>query len=178
MFSLPAVMGSLMLSYLFVAGGLRKLSDPDSFRAILRDYDILPPGACTAVARLIPLVELAAGVALLVPALSQAGLFVIACLLIIYSAAIAINIYRGNTELDCGCAGPGQEQTVSAWLLLRNAVLLAVAVFSALHIQSATLNLPGWCIAFLGAIFAILFYHVFDQLVANYKVLQRILHRG
>ena len=178
MFSLPAAMGSLMLSYLFVAGGWQKLSDPNGFRTALQDYDILPPGAATAAARLLPLVELAAGIALLVPALSKPGLFAGAGLLTIYTGAIAINIHRGNTGLNCGCAGPGQEQTISVWLLFRNAALIALAVFSASHIQAATLSLPDWAIAFAGAIFAVLFYHLFNQLVANHKALRRVSHHG
>src|SRR6202011_4990388 len=48
-------------------------------------------------------------------------------LLTIFSGAIAINLARGRTNIDCGCFGPALRQELSGWLLLRNIFLAIVA---------------------------------------------------
>ena len=48
-----------------------------------------------------------------------------AALLLIYAAAIAANLYRGRSWIDCGCGGGGM---LSWTMVVRNAVLAAFAV--------------------------------------------------
>ena len=39
-----------------------------------------------------------------------------------FTVAMAMNMLRGRDDIDCGCGG--QQQILSYWLLLRNAVLI------------------------------------------------------
>jgi hypothetical protein len=48
-------------------------------------------------------------------------------MLTIFTGAIAINLARGRTNIDCGCFGPALRQELSRWLLARNAILMLVA---------------------------------------------------
>ena len=58
------------------------------------------------------------------PVTRDAGAALSLLLLLIYSAAIAINLWRGRVDIDCGC---GVGVRLSAWLLLRNAILMFCA---------------------------------------------------
>jgi uncharacterized membrane protein len=175
---LAATMITLFLSYLFVVGGCQKLSDLRSFHQTLGEYEVLPASWSGSLARLIPLVEVTAGLALLVPSVRAPALIVLAALLTVYTAAIALNILRGRVDLDCGCAGAGQEQTISVWLLGRNTLLLAMALLSASVPVIGATGMPGWVLAFFGATLAVLIYHVANQLIANNTLLRRIAHHG
>jgi hypothetical protein len=49
-----------------------------------------------------------------------------------YAAAIAVNLRRGRRDLSCGCGGPDERRTISAWMVWRN-VLIALALAIALQ---------------------------------------------
>src|SRR2546425_10159919 len=95
----------------FVAAG-HKLRDRDRFRATLAEYRLLPAGLVPLAAALVVAVEVAAAGALLVPGARAAGLVAAAALLVLYGAAIAINLARGRRDIDCGCAGRSEERRV------------------------------------------------------------------
>ena len=40
-----------------------------------------------------------------------------AALLFVYAAGISINLYRGRSDIDCGCGGPESAQRLSGWLI-------------------------------------------------------------
>ncbi|MGV0033817.1 MAG: MauE/DoxX family redox-associated membrane protein [Candidatus Azotimanducaceae bacterium WSBS_2022_MAG_OTU7] len=180
--TLPATIVTLFLSYLFVFGGCQKLSDLHSFQHALEEYKVLPASWSVLASLLIPFTEVLAGLAVLIPSVRSPALMVLAVLLAAYTAAIAINILRGRADLDCGCAGPGQKQTINAWLLGRNIVLLSMALLSASVSASvstiAATGLLSWGFAFLGATLTVLIYHVVNQLIANNTLLRRIAHHG
>ncbi len=176
--TLPATIVTLFLSYLFIVGGGQKLSDLHSFQHALEEYKVLPASWSALASLLIPLTEVLAGLAVLIPSVRSPALMVLAVLLAAYTAAIAINILRGRADLDCGCAGPGQKQTINAWLLGRNIVLLSMALLSASVSAVAAIGLLSWGFAFLGATLTVLIYHVVNQLIANNTLLRRIAHHG
>jgi len=176
--ALPAMMATLLFSYLFIAAGYQKLSHIDYFRHVLRSYQVVPGSWTALLARVLPVLELCAGLALLIPAAHDPALMLLTGLLVIYSAAITVNIARGRLDIDCGCAGPGQEQGISAWLIGRNAVLLSLAVLAHSTPQPETIGAMGWGVGFLGAVLAALIYHASNQLIANHALLKRIAHHG
>lgn len=173
-----ATMSTLLLSYLFVVGGWQKLADTAYFQQVITDYNILPASWSASLARVLPFVEICAGLALLIPALQLPALGAVALLLTGYTFAMALNIARGRRDLDCGCAGPGQEQTIGGWLLGRNIVLISLALLSGPALQQLSLGWSGWSLALLGATVLALFYHVFNQLIANNNLLRRIARHG
>jgi len=176
--ALPATMGTLLLSYLFIVAGWQKISSIDHFRQVLIDYRIAPESWSPLLARGLPMLELGAGLALLVPPMRDPALVVLIALLTIYSAAIALNLVRGRSGIDCGCSGPGQQQPLSAWLIVRNAVLLSVAILARSAPQAGTIGAVGWGLGIPGAVVAALIYHSSNQLIANRSLLQRIAQHG
>jgi hypothetical protein len=115
------------LAALFLLAGIGKLRDPAMFRATVENYQLLPDAAIGVFAWLLPLAECAAGVLLFAGATRADGALLAAALLLVMTGAIAVNLRRGRTRLDCGC-GFGAEVPIGRGLLARNAVLLLAAL--------------------------------------------------
>ncbi|MBW2421177.1 MAG: methylamine utilization protein MauE [Deltaproteobacteria bacterium] len=129
-----AWLARIALALLFAGAALHKLRDLGAFAATLRDYRILPlrilphrirPRAVVTKAAALALaaLELGSAAALLLPAADPVGPLAALALLILYSAAIALNLARGRRHIDCGCLGPGHRQPLAPWLLARNAAI-------------------------------------------------------
>jgi hypothetical protein len=122
----PAI-GALLagaLALLFFSAALYKLRDLGYFAEILAAYELLPAGVAPA-ARLLPLFELAVGAGLLSGGLRPTAAAAGAVLLLLYAAAIAINLRRGRNDLSCGCGGTYQRRPIAAWMVYRNLALAA-----------------------------------------------------
>ena len=116
------------LSVVFLAGAWQKLREPMLFRAALENYRLLPELFIDLVARGLPLLEGGAGVLLLFAETRPIGGGLAALLLFVVTLAVAINLWRGNADIDCGCGGlgaQGGEQPLSWGLVARNALLVA-----------------------------------------------------
>jgi uncharacterized membrane protein YphA (DoxX/SURF4 family) len=117
----------MLLAAYLAAGGIAKLADRRRFDGIVLDYRLLPPRVALRVGATLPWIELILAAGLLAglrPAALGAAL-----LLVLYGAAMAVNLARGRRLMDCGCGA--QPQRLSGWLLLRNAALAAGAILAA-----------------------------------------------
>jgi hypothetical protein len=129
------------LALLFAAGAFAKLRDPRAFADAVAGYRLLPDGLAAPAAAGLLAAELALAAALFVPALRVPAALGVAGVLSLYAVAIAVNLARGRRDIDCGCGGPAGRQTLSEALVLRNAVLAAAALASALPVVPRAL---GW----------------------------------
>jgi hypothetical protein len=64
-----------------------------------------------------------------------------AALLLLYAAAIGVNLHRGRHDLSCGCGGPDERRPIAAWMLGRN--LLLATLLGAAALPWATRALQG-----------------------------------
>lgn len=103
-----------------------KLSEPHAFLSSLAAYRLVPAPALDAAAKLVPIAEAALGVGLLIPVTRTAALIGSAALFLLYAAAIAVNLLRGRSYIDCGCGGASHP--LSWGLVVRNAVLAGAAL--------------------------------------------------
>ena len=130
------------LAALLVAGAAHKLRRPSAFFEILSNYRIAPAQLSPAIGVLAIAAELAIAVGLLVPATRSIAACAGAGLFAAYGGAIAFNIARGRTAIDCGCSfGDGREGRLTPWLLARNGALAIAALVVALPISMRAL---GW----------------------------------
>jgi uncharacterized membrane protein YphA (DoxX/SURF4 family) len=110
----------------FVAAGIAKLRNRRVFPGVVANYRLLPEALVGPVAFLLPLAELALGLALI------AGFGVAAVpaivLLLVFAVAIAVNIGRGRAHIDCGCGRSELHQPLSRALVVRNTGLALVLV--------------------------------------------------
>jgi uncharacterized membrane protein len=116
-----------LLALVFVQGGAAKLTARDEFQGVVSSYRLLPSAMVPAFAALLPLAELAVGVGVVLPATRHFGAALAFALLMMFALAMAINLARGRTEIDCGCFKSGFRQTISGWLVGRNLLLAAGA---------------------------------------------------
>lgn len=142
---------SLFLGLVLVGAALAKLAHWTAFRGVVGSYRLLPDVLVVPFAWALPPVEVAvgAGLALRVgtpwAALLAAGLF---CM---FAIAMAVNLARGRTYIDCGCFQSALRQSIDWRLVARNgglaALSLAVAMSSSVPAEATAL----WLTAFPAA---------------------------
>jgi len=116
-----------LLALVFLQGGAAKLGARDEFQGVVSSYRLLPQGMVPAFSALLPVAELVAGIGVVLPATRHVGAATAFALLVMFALAMAINLARGRTEIDCGCFKSGFRQTISGWLVGRNLLLAAGA---------------------------------------------------
>lgn len=114
-----------MLAVVFLLAGIAKIIDPLGTRTALRDFGV-PGFLCSPVVLLLPLLELAVGVALIPTALAWYGAVGALALLAIFLLAVAVAMARGRKP-DCHCFGQIHSAPVGTSTLIRNIVLAGFA---------------------------------------------------
>jgi hypothetical protein len=160
----------LLLAWIFLAAAAHKSRDPDRFAAALRAYRLLPDMLVGPAGRLMAVFELAVAIGLLLPVSRTIAAWAGALLLGIYSLAMAANLIRGRRAIDCGCGGPDGRQSLSEWLLLRNALLMAAAVVAGAP-ASRVAGWADWVVAVPAAVAIGLIYAACNQLLRNRELL-------
>ncbi|HEU4700052.1 MAG TPA: MauE/DoxX family redox-associated membrane protein [Gemmatimonadales bacterium] len=119
----------VLLAATFAVAGGAKLRDRAGFRAALAGFGV-PARLLAPLAAVLPVVELAAALLLLLPATARAGALAGAALLLGFTGAIAWNLARGRRP-DCRCFGQLSARPIGALTLARNAGLLGLAALVA-----------------------------------------------
>jgi len=136
----PALRAALRcaLALLWLAAARHKLRDPARFRDALAGYRLIPAPLVRASAAGVAALELALGLALLAPGTGPAPALAAAALLALYALAIAANLARGRRAIDCGCGA--RPQPLGEGLVMRNAVLVGIALAAALPATGRALS--------------------------------------
>lgn len=124
------------LALLFLLAAVPKLIHREEFFGVVRNFRLTPDWLSRPLALLLPLVELVLAAALLVQPVAHWAALATAALLIVFAVAMAINVMRGRTYIDCGCFRQGMKQPLSWLLVLRNIGLAAAAVLTAAVLPS------------------------------------------
>lgn len=161
------IISALVLSYIFVLAGLHKFQNLSEFRGTLENYQLFSERLLLPLSLLVPTLEIAAGLGLLI--LPGAGLaaMTVGLLLSLYIFAIAINLLRKRRDIDCGCLGPLQKQTLSEWLIVRNVLLLGLVYFVMDSGGQRQLQWFDWLVIMLATVAGCLFYNIGNQLLVN-----------
>ncbi len=130
------------LGLVFLTASLPKLAAPNDFSRALRNYELLPLGLVRPVARWLPRLELVLALALLGGVVTTVTASLAGAALLIFSAAVAINLLRGR-RIECGCFSAAAPRRITWWLVLRD-VALAAAVIATAARPPATWSLASW----------------------------------
>lgn len=114
----------LGLAGLLGAAAWHKASDHVRFGGTVHAYRLLPAWLVSPVTWLVPVAEAALALGLLLPGAREAATVGALLLLLLYTAAIAVNLARGRREIDCGCFASSARVPLSVWLVARNAILI------------------------------------------------------
>ncbi len=121
----------LLLGCVFVYAGLGKLMDPAAFATVIAGYGLVPEPLLGPVALGLPLLEVLAGLGLVLDLRGSLG--TVLALTLMFMAVLGWGIALG-LDVDCGCYGP-QDPEGAAYHGLRDAMwrdagLLAVIGFA------------------------------------------------
>nr|BBH93694.1 hypothetical protein KTA_18930 [Thermogemmatispora argillosa] len=128
----------LVIGVLLLLTGAQKLKDLSAFREGLRAYRVLPAwleaNECLMglLALTIALLECCLALLLLAGAWCMPAAFCSTGLLLLFSLAISINLFRGRRDLSCHCGGPLGDEPLSWLLIARNLFLTFFLLFLAL----------------------------------------------
>jgi putative oxidoreductase len=92
----------IALGLFFVVAALPKLVDPPSFAHMIYNYRLVPGAFVNLLALVMPWLELLAGLALILGIWTRTSAGLVGALLLVFVAAISLNLVRGNA-IDCGC---------------------------------------------------------------------------
>lgn len=160
-------MGAAFLAIVLLSGGWQKLRNFDTFAMALEQYRLLPASLAPAAAGAVLAAELAAGMLLLPIATRATGAALALLVLVLVTAAVALNLLRGRRAIDCGCGGPEGSQHLSWALVLRNGLLgLSVGLAVATETPRTLVWLDGITVL-LGTLALYGLYAAANQLMAN-----------
>ena len=131
----------LLLAVVFATAGVAKLLDQPGSRSALEGFGV-PTRVVPVAAWLLPLVELATAVALVVHPTARAGAIAALVLLLAFIGGIASAMSRGEAP-DCHCFGQLHSAPAGRGTLVRNAALSGLAAIVAVH-GPARRSTPGW----------------------------------
>ena len=122
---LTSATAAVCVDLVFARAAAHKLFDLGSFTGFVEDYQVAPRWAVPTLSRVVVAAEAVVAVALTMPGLRGFGAYLAITMLLAYAVAIAVNIFRGRRQVECGCGGPPQPLGWS--LVIRNIVLVGVA---------------------------------------------------
>ncbi|KXV73862.1 methylamine utilization protein MauE [Acetobacter malorum] len=112
---------------MFLFTGIGKATDSARFASDIAAYRLLPLDAAFPAAYAIIVMETLLGIWLFSGAATLAAGLVSAVLLLVFAAAMGINVVRGRTHLSCGCI-PGVDARLSWASVFRNVALAALVL--------------------------------------------------
>lgn len=98
----------IVLAFIFIYAGAEKISDPNAFAISISNYRLLPVSTLNLIAIILPWIELVTGVLLLFGISVKENSTIILVMLLIFTVAIIISLFRG-LSIDCGCFGKGTQ---------------------------------------------------------------------
>lgn len=162
-----AMLASLFLGLVLVTAALPKIRHADEFQGVVANYRLLPSFLVMPFARLLPWIELACAVALLVPAWRETAAWVAAGLFMMFALGLAINVGRGRTHIDCGCVRrPTSMSRIGMFHVLRALALAGIALYAAVvPVDVASIAVESWLIGIASAALLTLIYLAADMMV-------------
>jgi Methylamine utilisation protein MauE len=116
------------LALLLLAAGLHKRAHMGSVTAAIAAYRVVPVVFEKPVAWLLIGVELHVATALMVPSASRLASLAAAGVFAVYFAVMGLSLVRDGREVECGCSFHHSDASLSASHLVRNLLLMIVAV--------------------------------------------------
>ncbi len=123
----------LVLGVVFAVAGWSKVTDLAGSGRAVNAYRLLPFSLAKVIGAGLPFVELALALLLLLGLATRFAATVAGVLMVVYIIAIA-SVWARGLSIDCGCFGVGGNLAPGVhpnyfWDIVRDAALLAVAVF-------------------------------------------------
>jgi uncharacterized membrane protein YphA (DoxX/SURF4 family) len=119
---------SLVLAGIFICAGYNKIIDPVDFYKSIRMYHLLPDNPAWYLANYLPWLEIVGGIGLLWQRCRCPASLLVSGALGLFIAAILSAWLRG-LDIDCGCFGKADISSNYTWLITRDLLMLAAAIY-------------------------------------------------
>jgi hypothetical protein len=126
-----------LIALVYLTAAIGKMRHWAVFQGVVANYRLLPDVLVAPFAYWLPPFEALLGAALLFGWLSPWAELAAASLLLVFAAAMGINLKRGRQHIDCGCFQSVLKQRLSWTLVVRNGVLALLLGFALLTIRAA-----------------------------------------
>jgi putative oxidoreductase len=125
-----ALAARLYLAAIFLFACWHKILEPAAFALDIATYQILPLYLVNLLAIVLPWIELAAGLMLLLGFRTRAAALLVAGMMVMFTVAISIAVAKG-LDMSCGCfASQGSAEDPISWrTILRDASWLFLAAY-------------------------------------------------
>lgn len=159
---------ALTLALVFASAAVSKSLAWGEFEGVVQNFRVLPNALVPAVTWVLPPLELVLALMVLFPPTRAFAASLMFVLLVVFGAAIAVNVLRGRTDIDCGCFRSALRQHLSWWMVLRNAVLALFAVLCTIVVSSREMS---WADNFIVVMAALVLFIVYMSV--GYVTLKR-----
>ncbi len=122
----------LLMAMIFMSAAIGKMRHWSVFEGVVANYRLLPAALNRIVAWLLPPAEALLALALIAGRAQPWSGFAAGALLLVFGIAIAINLLRGRSHIDCGCFQGTLKQALRWPLVARNLLLAALALLTTL----------------------------------------------
>lgn len=163
---LDPVFGAVLsgaFSLLFASAALHKWRDVRRFGEVFAAYGLVP-AALAPLSVLVPALESATALGLLIGPLRRSACAAAMLLLASYAAAVAINLRRGRRDLACGCGGPYDPRPIAGYMVWRNVALIVLLGASLAPWTARPLQPVDWASIVFGIAAASVIYVCVDRL--------------
>lgn len=117
----------LCIGGVFLASGIAKLADRPGTAASMARYPFLPSGSGKMLGFILPLLELAVGVMLLLGLYTIYAALAAICLFALFSVLILYDLATGSNQ-SCHCFGKLSDEKLTPLALVRNLLLILLAL--------------------------------------------------
>jgi hypothetical protein len=158
----------LAMAVIFVAAAAHALSDRAAYLAAVENYRLAPVWLSRAAAGLLPPLQLLTAILLIWRPADGVVLGVL--LLVLFAGAMAVNVARGRTQIECGCGGPAGQHL--SWAVVGRNLGLAALLGGSLGAPPASLQGAAALVGLAGAAVCLsVLYFAANQLLANAQAL-------
>lgn len=118
---------AFLLALLMGSSAASKIGQREILEGVISNYRILPSRLVRPTAFVLPMLECAICLALLLPVLRSSASLAALLLIGVFTMAIGVNLARGRTWIDCGCFSATLRQPISWGVIARNAFFMIAA---------------------------------------------------
>jgi hypothetical protein len=163
-----------LLSIILLFTGIDKLLNQEEHIKSIGLYKLLHLNLIKPILIFFIMMELYLGIAYLLGYTNWINTLLFIALIGIYTAAVAINIYRGNTKISCGCGSFLQNEQLSIGIIFRNIVLIIFSILIVITEGSNTTQFFEKLLIFASALSVFIFYGISSKFLYSLKLLNRM----
>ncbi|QTM97919.1 hypothetical protein ERJ70_00325 [Sediminibacillus dalangtanensis] len=161
-----------ILALIFILSIWDKLAKWQVYLVKIKEYNILPENLVAVFGWLSLLVELLLAFYFLTLQVNLYASMLFTLLMLIYTGAVSVNIYKGNTLIACGCGGVLENDRLSLLIVYRNLALVLIGVGTSFLREEFMVHLPYF--HFTSLLISVSILMVYGVLVTFFEQLKLI----